>query len=413
MASGGLLFSLAPKESLDFISHKSIAKATDFITFLTENAHDPASPAARADRILRKLGLGGALDAFKRNHAAGKYRSLEPTGEVVSPTVGDPAKHDAFLERAARAASRAMSNAKRMEFARKVREAAMKFAHSWQASPQGQLGNVSFMSGNTDTDLDFNSAVQRLRSSNQAVSKKMAGEIFKSIGANNVNLIDAVGDWQDGAENSLVSTVSDPVDPAQVQYAASWFGLATNQKAVLHFHEKPEGPDSVYEIDVPDPSMESVRQRLQASGVPFRTLVPGKQGTKVMIYDEGRQLRGSVEHFARSYDATVSESIGKGTTLGDSSGSPTRTKAREWYRRFIADYESGTGQPQPHQPVQASAAPQPPVRSVRKGQRQRYGRPGSLDPTIGSHVADYLKSAGMNHDASELPYAAIDQHRAA
>ena len=46
---------------------------------------------------------------------------------------------------------------------------------------------------------------------------------------------DALGDWSEGVENSILATVHGPVRSEDLRYASAQFGLLANQKQVLIF----------------------------------------------------------------------------------------------------------------------------------------------------------------------------------
>lgn len=201
----------------------------------------------------------------------------------------------------------------------------------------GQNSAWTFYSPNTDEGLNFEQAYSRLQSSNQKAFKEISADLFKTAGlTKNVQVHDAVGDWSDGAENSLLHVIKDPPSPEVTRYLAAWHGLLGNQKSVLHFESQEDGPDSVYQIFVPESSGEDVRNELSKFGIQYRTLVPTGQGHIVVIYDEKRSLRPNVEQFAEHYDATVREATGTGQYIGGA----TRTAARAAYRNIIRQFES-------------------------------------------------------------------------
>lgn len=193
-------------------------------------------------------------------------------------------------------------------------------------------------SQNTESDLSFDQAVQRANSGDQKVFKQSLHQFVQQQGVKG-QLHNAVGDWEDGAEHSVLGTFDPTTDRDTLRYLAAWSGLMGNQRAALMFHPHGDGLDSVYTVQVPDTNMGKVRKALSAAGVPFRTLVPGKNGTRVIIYDEKRRLRDNVAKFAGGYRAGVRESIGSGEYVGGGS----RTEARSKYRKIIAEYEASRG----------------------------------------------------------------------
>lgn len=197
-----------------------------------------------------------------------------------------------------------------------------------------------FHSPNTDENLSFETAYQRTRSANQKVYHQLSNDILKKVGIKRFTTHDAIGDWSDGAENSVAQLIHDG-DPDTVNYAAAWFGYLANQKSVLAFHSAEDGPDSVYNVNVPGINGNDLRKQLSQAGIPFRTLVPGPRGFEVIIYDGGRSLRNAVANFAGQHHASVRESTGKGEFIGGD----TRSAARREYRKRIYAYENAGGTP--------------------------------------------------------------------
>jgi hypothetical protein len=207
------------------------------------------------------------------------------------------------------------------------------------AGPQGPRfdpidQSYSSFSPNTEENLAFEDAYQRSQSSNQQAFRKITDHVLKQLGVKGQSY-DAIGDWVDGAENSVMQEINDPSDPDTLRYASAWYGLLGNQKAVLIFHSLRDGPDSVYSMDVPESDITKVRQQLTTSGVPFRTIVPTKNGVRVVVYDEKRAWREKVGQFASHYHATVREALGRGEYIGG----VTRSAARREYRQVIDSYE--------------------------------------------------------------------------
>jgi hypothetical protein len=185
-------------------------------------------------------------------------------------------------------------------------------------------------------ELQFPEALSRLRSSNQQEFKKAAGQVLSDIGVQNFEAHDAIGDWEDGAENSLVHSIRDPMTPEQSRYAASFIGSYGKQKSVLVFHTKPQGPDAVYEVHTNETNTDRLREGLTRSGIKFRSIIPHEQGGTVLVYDKGRQLAPNVQAFAKDFNATVYETSGSGYEIGG----PTREQARAKYRDTIRETEA-------------------------------------------------------------------------
>lgn len=196
-------------------------------------------------------------------------------------------------------------------------------------------------SSNIEQHLTFDQALQQARSGNHAQFKKLTDAVLGELGLP-AQTYTGIGDWEDGAEPSVLQVLPGHTDPHSLRYAAAWHGLLGNQRSVLTFLPHPQGPDSTYDFTLPTGDLGQVRQLLSSHGVPFRTLVPDRQGTRVVIYDQGRQWRDRVAALAGQFNAPIRESTGHGDYLG----SPTRAGARHLFRSIISDFEAtrpGTG----------------------------------------------------------------------
>lgn len=198
-----------------------------------------------------------------------------------------------------------------------------------------QQGHV-FASDNTDEQLDFNQAMERTRSANHKSFVKSVDQIRQKLGLVGKSY-SGVGDWVDGAEQSVMQVIDKPQDPHTLRYAAAWYGLNANQKSVLVFHPEQGGKDSTYTVSVPHTNLEQIRNSLNQAGIPFRTVIPSGSGVKVVIFDQGRGWRSRVAQFASQHNARIAETLGNGEYLGGS----TRSAARAKYREVIRAYESG------------------------------------------------------------------------
>ena len=141
---------------------------------------------------------------------------------------------------------------------------------------------------------------------------------------------DALGDGPDGAENSLWAVVPHAPRRDALRLAAARFGLLAGQKDVLLFFGDAEGPDAVFETVVRG-SAPDLRPALDRFGLPHRTLVPGGDGCRAVVFSAGRGHRGAFRRMARSSGGVVEEVRGKGEWLG----AATRAEARLCFEDVI------------------------------------------------------------------------------
>jgi hypothetical protein len=402
--------------ALKNITHGDINDTVDFMTEVVNNPHVH-------DRI-RQLGLGRELREV--------HKIFKPLLDAQAQTAGERAVEgtNPILESISRVAGRhagpfatgrmkKQARGPRLRYALSphIRELAGEAGGDGAAltpATGGQEPSIqaapsdpwTFYSPNVDEGLTFEQAYQRLRSPNQKAFRQISEDILQTAGVNDYKVYDAVGDWSDGAENSILHVLHNPPAPEVSRYLAAWHGLLGNQKAVLHFTAG-EGQDSVYQVFIPESSANKVRASLDQAGVGYRTVVPAGHGHIVVVYDEGRQLRPNIETLASQYGASVREAPGRGEFIGGA----TRTAARAKYRDVIREFESGAGTG--HRPAGARAAgpadasgPASPPALYQQSAKTSARRSVRLTPTIRRVVrldARKAPEGGMAHRGVYYP----------
>lgn len=204
----------------------------------------------------------------------------------------------------------------------------------------GKSKDVSegFFSPNTEENLKFEDAWQRLNSpeQQQAISKAqfLINSVFKGQGT----VQSAIGDWQDGAENSAVVTVPGHNKRA-LDYTMATLGKELNQKAVLSFVHDNTGDDRVYSLHT-NQDVQSIRKVLQENGINFRTIVPEGKGATVHVFDQGGKMIDAI--------GKASQQLGvKGLSViagtGEFIGGDTREEGQKQYEQVIGRYHKATG----------------------------------------------------------------------
>jgi hypothetical protein len=192
-----------------------------------------------------------------------------------------------------------------------------------------------FLSANTDDHLSLHEASRRLASPEQKLSHHLVAEILRELRLRGASVHDAVGDWSDGVENSLV-VVLPAAEPASLRCAAAWFGLLARQKAVLAFHADPAGVDVLTKLDLPGVDLGALRLQLDRSGILDRTIVPHPHGAGVLVVDEGGRLNGPLECLARKLGGRLRRQAGR----CDSLAAPTRPLAEQRYHAVLKEYHA-------------------------------------------------------------------------
>src|SRR5262249_14274713 len=90
-----------------------------------------------------------------------------------------------------------------------------------------------FLSPNTDDGLSLDEASRRLQSRQQRHLAQLARDILAGLGAKDVRVLDSLGDWSAGVENSMLIEIPDTIGPPTLRYAAARLGLIARQQSVL------------------------------------------------------------------------------------------------------------------------------------------------------------------------------------
>jgi len=186
-----------------------------------------------------------------------------------------------------------------------------------QKPPTKKKGFVAVSPNDWDAQMSFDEAATSIRSEKHQTSHAITDDIFDEMGLEHTTS-DALGDWIDGAEDSLLIEVESPKSMDQLKYAASLTGKFFNQKGALSFIADENGVDSFYKIKIPleKGNIEAVRSTLDELKLDFRTLIPGPTGTTVVIYDEGTTLSKSVSKLGKKYEQDIEAYKGQGELIG-------------------------------------------------------------------------------------------------
>jgi len=178
-------------------------------------------------------------------------------------------------------------------------------------------GFVAVSPNDWDVEMSFDEAAVSIRSEKHQTSHAITDDILDSFGLEHTTS-DALGDWADGAEDSLLVEVESPESVDQLNYIASLTGKFFNQKGALSFIVDENGVDSFYKIDIPIESgdINAIRSTLDELKLEFRTLVPTSTGTTVVIYDEGTTLSSSVAKFGKKHETNIEAYKGQGELIG-------------------------------------------------------------------------------------------------
>ena len=192
-----------------------------------------------------------------------------------------------------------------------------------------------FVSPNTVENLKFHQAIKGMNSREEAALRLKAINL-SCVVRSRVQAYRALGSWSDGAEHSVMLRVKS--DEATLRYLLARMGRDTQQKYVIYFHPQADGPADLYTLRprAGARNLVALTTALERAGIPFRTLVPAKEGTIVYIIDLDRDLRDKILKAARTLRARVSSQPGKAQLFGEDS----REQAKVVFEQELKNYET-------------------------------------------------------------------------
>jgi hypothetical protein len=191
-----------------------------------------------------------------------------------------------------------------------------------------------FLSSNTDDNLSLAEASRRLSSPVQLHYHQLAGDILQRLGVLHAKVHDALGDWGDSVENSLLVVLPD-AHPETLRCAAAWFGLVAEQKAVLAFHPDPAGTHRLTVLDLPAHDLAAARLLLDQHGIRDRTILTHAGGCRVIVLEPGSD-GSALRNVARASGGRLHSCLG----LGECLAGPTRSQARQRYTEVLRAYQA-------------------------------------------------------------------------
>lgn len=194
-------------------------------------------------------------------------------------------------------------------------------------------GGQIMVSPNIKENMNYEEASKMLTSPEQARAVSIAKDLIDKQKISG-KIESAIGDWEDGAENSVKIDVKGIKDFEQLAYTASKLGAMLNQKAVVAFQKKKDGPDILHKITADKP-MDQVRKILSDNGISFRTMVGDRAKTSVTILDKGSQLTANVAKFLGAINGKSEAVRGVGEFIGGN----TRIAGKKAYKGVIDNYE--------------------------------------------------------------------------
>lgn len=204
------------------------------------------------------------------------------------------------------------------------------------AAQQSPSLNYGFVSPNTRDDLKLDDAVRGMQSAEELDLIRKA-QSLGCVVKTRITTARALGSWSDGAEHSVLLRTN--TDEPTLRYLMSRLGRDANQKAVIYFHPTSDGTARIYVLQPPSRlrNLNSISTALERAGISFRTLVPGKGGTRVYVIDTENNLGAKVRTAAKQLKARINEQRGSASFVGDDAD---RQKGQNLFEQEIRDYES-------------------------------------------------------------------------
>ena len=192
-----------------------------------------------------------------------------------------------------------------------------------------------FVSPNTSENLKIDQAIKGMNSREEAALRLKAINL-SCVVRSRVRAFRALGSWSDGAEHSVMLRVKS--DEATLRYLLARLGRDTQQKYVIYFHPQAGGEADLYTLRprARTRNLLTLTNALERAGIPFRTLVPLKEGTIVYIIDLDRDMRAKILNAARTLRARVSSQAGKAQLFGQDS----REQGKAVFEQDIKNYET-------------------------------------------------------------------------
>lgn len=201
----------------------------------------------------------------------------------------------------------------------------------------GKDESEGFVSPNTEENLSFEQAVQNLNSPQQQQAVSRAQFLINKVFGNGT-VQSAIGDWKDGAENSVVVNVPGH-DKNALDFTLATLGKELNQKSVLSFVHDETGDDRIYTLHTTQ-DVQSVRKVLEDAGISFRTIVPEQGGETVHVFDQGGKMVDVIGKAAQQLKADGLTVIGG---RGEFIGGDTREEGQRQYEQVIRRYQKAAG----------------------------------------------------------------------
>lgn len=164
------------------------------------------------------------------------------------------------------------------------------------------------------SDIGFKQAHADLHSRRQLALQAASSDVDRSLGLSTRDR-SAIGAWSDGAENSIMTEFKG-ASLDQLRVASAMKAHLADQKAVLVFHDNPQGKSWLYKFKATGP-ISQIHQQLLEDGIPFHTLIPTGGGATIYVADIGsHEMAEKVKKAAERYGSETEAVQGDGEFIG-------------------------------------------------------------------------------------------------
>jgi len=155
-----------------------------------------------------------------------------------------------------------------------LRMLTLRYSISKQVFNRGEYEEIFlFISPNSKENMSQNEALEHLEGSGQNMIRTLVSGMAELDGRQ-VDLLDAIGEWSDGVENSLIAIWKSGIDAVEAKAYAAATAKAALQKAYVLFLVSDKHQDLLLSLVSTDThTLSEVRQMLRKSGIGFSTIV--------------------------------------------------------------------------------------------------------------------------------------------
>ncbi len=218
---------------------------------------------------------------------------------------------------------------------------AAKYAYAKSITNREDISEVYlFISSNQRENLTQNEAIRMISSPEHKLLRFLVAG-YAELDGNKITLLDALGEWSDGIENSLLAIIESKTDIETAKAYAASAGKVANQKSVLLFYViQSQIKDLLFHLStITDHDISALRNLIRSSGNDYSTVLPrgsvmGHNNYEIVVCCSGESCRLPVSNLAISLGDKNTTLIEK-TGLIEFFGADTRAEASELFAEHV------------------------------------------------------------------------------